>query len=217
MQPPGAGAQTSSTAATAMTTSVTHGSSTFPRQPVHHTHMGSHMPPQHVQQPPSQVPPPVPPEQEVTLSEEQENILDLVRRRKNVFFTGAAGTGKSVLLREIIKVLTNMYSPKEVAITAPTGVAGLNIGGRTIHSWAGVGYGKESVQRLYDGLSNFKKMRWRSTKALIIDESTRATCYVIHYRKPFGVSLHAGRQSVRQIGTHRTVSSRGRSPSLRIE
>ncbi|KAI6005057.1 hypothetical protein F5J12DRAFT_123054 [Pisolithus orientalis] len=102
MQPPGAGAQTSSTAATAMTTSVTHGSSTFPRQPVHHTHMGSHMPPQHVQQPPSQVPPPVPPEQEVTLSEEQESILDLVRRRKNVFFTGAAGAAFDLFYRRSI-------------------------------------------------------------------------------------------------------------------
>lgn len=131
--------------------------------------MASHTQP-NVQQLRSQAPPPVPPEREITLSEEQENILKLVRQRRNVFFTGAAGTGKSVLLREIIKVLLDMYDPAQVAITAPTGVAGLNIGGSTIHSWAGIGYGKESAERLFKGLSSFKKLQWRSTKALIIDE-----------------------------------------------
>ncbi|KAI5991476.1 hypothetical protein EDD15DRAFT_2368840 [Pisolithus albus] len=70
---------------------------------------------------------------------------------------GPPGTGKSVLLREIIKVLLNMYDPTQVAITAPTGVAGLNIGGSTIHSWAGIGYGKESAERLLKGLSSSKK------------------------------------------------------------
>ncbi|KAI6045158.1 hypothetical protein EDC04DRAFT_204929 [Pisolithus marmoratus] len=64
-----------------------------------------------------------------------------------------------------------MYEPEQVAITAPTGVAGINIGGRTIHSWAGIGYGKESAERLLKGLTSFKKMQWRSTKALIIDEN----------------------------------------------
>lgn len=169
IQPSGNAARPSSTAATTVTTSVAHGSCALSRQLVTHTTMASDTP-HNLQQLRSQAPPPIPPEREITLSEEQENILNLVRRRKNVFFTGAAGTGKSVLLREIIKVLLNMYDPTQVAITAPTGVAGLNIGGSTIHSWAGIGYGKESAERLLKGLSSSKKLQWRSTKALIIDE-----------------------------------------------
>ncbi|KAI6134161.1 hypothetical protein EV401DRAFT_2053278 [Pisolithus croceorrhizus] len=70
-----------------------------------------------------------------------------------------------------------MYDPAQVAITAPTGVAGLNIGGSTIHSWAGIGYGKESAERLFKGLSSFKKLQWRSTKALIIDEMALSEGY----------------------------------------
>ncbi|KAG1716790.1 hypothetical protein ID866_388, partial [Astraeus odoratus] len=121
------------------------------------------------------VPPPVPPEPEIVLSEEQKKVLDLVRERKNVFFTGAAGTGKSVLLKEVINVLKVMYGPERVAITAPTGVAGLNIGGRTIYSWAGIRLGKEPAEVLVDGLSLYKKKQWSFTGALIIDESWYAS------------------------------------------
>ena len=45
------------------------------------------------------------------------------------------GTGKSVLLREIIKVLKKQY--KSVAVTASTGIAAVNIHGTTLHSFAG--------------------------------------------------------------------------------
>lgn len=81
------------------------------------------------------------------------------------------GTGKSVLLREIINLLHRKHGREKVARTAPTGIAGLNIGGSTIHSWAGIGLGKESADKLVDRLSTFKEMTWCSTAAWIIDES----------------------------------------------
>jgi len=57
-------------------------------------------------------------------------VLNYVRRSQgNLFITGRAGTGKSTLLRAIVKSLDG-----EVAISAPTGIAALNVGGETIHS-----------------------------------------------------------------------------------
>ncbi|MFC4738385.1 helix-turn-helix domain-containing protein [Flavobacterium ponti] len=48
---------------------------------------------------------------------------------KSVFLTGKAGTGKTTLLKEIIKT-----THKNTAVVAPTGIAALNAGGVTIHS-----------------------------------------------------------------------------------
>ncbi|KIL69309.1 hypothetical protein M378DRAFT_70044 [Amanita muscaria Koide BX008] len=61
----------------------------------------------------------------VFLSQEQSQIKSLaVNDGKSLFYTGSAGTGKSVLLREIIKDLRKRYlkSPDAVAITASTGM-----------------------------------------------------------------------------------------------
>ncbi|ONH69630.1 ATP-dependent DNA helicase PIF1 [Cyberlindnera fabianii] len=70
----------------------------------------------------------------VILSEEQADVLERVVNGESLFYTGSAGTGKSVLLRSIIKRLKTMYRPGEVAVTASTGIAACNIGGVTLHS-----------------------------------------------------------------------------------
>lgn len=50
--------------------------------------------------------------------------------RKSLFLTGKAGTGKTTFLRYLKSV-----SPKKTAILAPTGIAAVNAGGQTIHSF----------------------------------------------------------------------------------
>ncbi|KAJ7464594.1 hypothetical protein FB451DRAFT_1042036 [Mycena latifolia] len=57
------------------------------------------------------------------LSPEQKQILKLAQDGNSLFYTGSAGTGKSVLLREIIKTLKQKHSraADAVAITASTG------------------------------------------------------------------------------------------------
>lgn len=111
----------------------------------------------------------------LSLSEEQKRVLDLViNQSKSVFFTGSAGTGKSVLMRAIIAELRKRFSrePDRVAVTASTGLAACNIGGVTLHSFGGIGLGKDDVPTLVRKIKrNAKaKNRWIRTKVLIIDE-----------------------------------------------
>lgn len=111
----------------------------------------------------------------VTLSEEQQRVKKLVvQEGKSVFFTGSAGTGKSVLMRAIIAELRKKFVKESdrVAVTASTGLAACNVGGVTLHSFGGIGLGKEDVPTLVKKIKrNAKaKNRWIRTKILIIDE-----------------------------------------------
>ena len=111
----------------------------------------------------------------VFLSEEQQHVLNLVvEQKKSVFFTGSAGTGKSVLMCEIISSLRRVYKrePDRVAATASTGLAACNVGGVTLHSFAGIGLGKEPVPELVRKIKRNQKAkhRWMRTKVLIVDE-----------------------------------------------
>lgn len=96
---------------------------------------------------------------------------EIVTGRQNVFLTGAAGVGKSYLLRFVIQELKSKY-PSEgmVAITAPTGIAATHINGQTIHSFAGVGLGNNSAEVLFEQLRGDAKARWRRLQCLVVDE-----------------------------------------------
>ena len=57
-----------------------------------------------------------------------------VAHGKNVFLTGEAGTGKTTFLHYIVKFLKEELD-RDVVVLAPTGVAAVNAGGATIHSF----------------------------------------------------------------------------------
>ena len=59
-----------------------------------------------------------------------KSALGFLESGKSVFITGKAGTGKTTLLRYFRET-----TRKSVVVLAPTGVAALNIGGQTIHSF----------------------------------------------------------------------------------
>jgi hypothetical protein len=67
----------------------------------------------------------------VELSAEQNRVLQLCLSGQSLFFTGCAGTGKSLLLKSAIKAL--QASGKKVYPTSLTSVAGCNINGTTVH------------------------------------------------------------------------------------
>ncbi|CAI4063567.1 DNA helicase SKDI_08G0740 [Saccharomyces kudriavzevii IFO 1802] len=109
----------------------------------------------------------------VVLTREQETVVDLIiKKRANVFYTGSAGTGKSVILQTIIRQLSSLYGKETIAITASTGLAAVTIGGSTLHKWSGIGIGTKTIDQLVKRILSQKDLlaAWRYTKVLIIDE-----------------------------------------------
>lgn len=86
----------------------------------------------------------------------------------SIFLTGKAGTGKTTFLREV-----KQRSPKRMVVVAPTGVAAINAGGQTIHSFFQLPlspYVPESRYRERYDFSKEKKKLLRTLDLLVIDE-----------------------------------------------
>jgi ATP-dependent DNA helicase PIF1 len=80
-----------------------------------------------------------------------------------MFLTGNAGTGKSTVVREFCQ------SAKDLAVVAPTGVAALNIGGQTIHSFFRLGFGIQDPSEL-KGIKGPQAKVIAAAKTILIDE-----------------------------------------------
>lgn len=111
-------------------------------------------------------------ESEIKLSPGQLAVHGAIAAGNNVLVTGSAGTGKSTLLRALRRM------PK-LQIAASTGIAAVNVGGLTLHSWAGLGKGddpvKDIVAKIQFGRNrNGTYDRICSTKILCIDEISMA-------------------------------------------
>uniref|UniRef100_H3GS12 ATP-dependent DNA helicase n=1 Tax=Phytophthora ramorum TaxID=164328 RepID=H3GS12_PHYRM len=107
-----------------------------------------------------------------TLTTEQQRVLELVAQGKNVFFTGSAGTGKSFLLQHLLKHGCG-HAMGRVFATATTGIAAYNIGGMTLHHFAGIDpRAHTSRQELLTQISRKKDAvaRWKLARVLVIDE-----------------------------------------------
>ena len=83
-------------------------------------------------------------------------------------------------MREIIRLRGGGPSAT-LGITASTGIASVNIGGATLHSWAGIGLGQEPVKNYvgkFFGQKKFKNVldRWQQVKTLIVDEGMLTKC-----------------------------------------
>lgn len=110
-----------------------------------------------------------------TLSPQQQAVLNLALQGVSVFYTGAAGTGKSHLLHTIIGSLRQRYPlDNAVAVTATTGLAAQNLSGQTIYSWGMLGVGNDTVNAMLVKLKKpFAKAalsRWQQCRVLIVDE-----------------------------------------------
>ena len=112
---------------------------------------------------------------EYSLDDDQRRVLRLVEARRNVFFTGSAGTGKSFMIDRIVESLKVRYGgdldefKRRVVLTAPTGIAATNIGGQTLCSALGVGV-PQRYRDFRSILSSRNVGRVRDWDVLVIDE-----------------------------------------------
>lgn len=106
------------------------------------------------------------------LSEEQQYAITQVSNGRSIFLTGGAGTGKSFTLKTVIECLHLMHGKENVFVTASTGIAACAIGGTTVHSWGGIGLGKDSARELAEKVAGKMQIRkrWQNCRALVIDE-----------------------------------------------
>ena len=100
------------------------------------------------------------------LTLEQQSVVRAVQKGESIFFTGGAGTGKSFLLKEIVARLPAATT----YVTAPTGMAACQIGGVTVHHWAGIGGGDRTVDECVSMAMRKRGLQWRGAKILVIDE-----------------------------------------------
>lgn len=100
----------------------------------------------------------------------QAQALAILKTGVNVYLTGSAGSGKTYLLNQYIKYLTNHDIP--VAVTASTGIAATHMNGMTIHGWSGIGIRESMTDHDLDALED-KQYLWKrfdKARVLIIDE-----------------------------------------------
>lgn len=114
----------------------------------------------------------------------------------NLFLTGRAGTGKTTLLRKFLEI-----AGEEAVVLAPTGVAAMNIGGQTIHSFF------KLPPRLMEP-TDVKRLRngrvFRAMKTLIIDEVSMVRADMLD---AIDKSLKLNRGSKRPFGGVRMILS----------
>jgi ATP-dependent DNA helicase PIF1 len=103
-----------------------------------------------------------------TLNHEQQDALELLKGYSNIFLTGAAGCGKSFLLKHFLREQKESVFP----ILASTGAAAILVGGRTFHSFFGLGIMEGGLQATIDRAVENKRLvkRLRQTEGVVIDE-----------------------------------------------
>lgn len=112
------------------------------------------------------------------MNDERNEPLELATRLveetgTNLFLTGKAGTGKTTFLRRLRE-----RSAKRMVVLAPTGIAAINAGGQTIHSFFQLSFSPfipgagqaQSGERRYDRFSKDKLKVIRTLDLLVIDE-----------------------------------------------
>ena len=140
-----------------------------------------------------------------TLVTEQQDVLNTLAEGVNVFMTGCGGTGKSYLISVIQdelpkRMLASSGTPFRVATTALTGCASLLLrNAKTLHSWSGIGLGKEPVPELIHRIrrNGRAKKNWTTTNLLIVDEISMLTSELLEKLDLIGQTM---RRSTKPFG-----------------
>ena len=105
-----------------------------------------------------------------SLSLQQLKIKEIICESYSVFISGKGGCGKSFILKEIMLEL--QQKQLNYYITVTTGIAAVNIGGKTVHSFAGICSGTRGSHELISCIQSNAgaRERWGKCDVLIIDE-----------------------------------------------
>lgn len=100
----------------------------------------------------------------------REQIIQNCLDGKNTMILSPGGTGKSHLIK-YLKIEADKKGIN-ISICSTTGVGAVQVSGTTLHSWAGIGLGDDTVSRLIKKLRKdmYCMKRWNDTRILVIDE-----------------------------------------------
>ncbi len=99
---------------------------------------------------------------------DQESALEVLESADNVFLSGSAGTGKSFVIHQFRKQVEDDDFP----VLASTGAAAVLLGGRTFHSFFGLGILEGGAEKTIERACKNRRVldRLREARGLIIDE-----------------------------------------------
>ena len=104
-------------------------------------------------------------------NDEQQKAFELVAyTNTSIFITGKAGTGKTTFIKGIQEEVN-----KNFIILAPTGIAAMNVGGQTIHSFFGLPFEAIGPDTEFE-VSREKRDVLIHTDTIIIDEASMVRC-----------------------------------------
>ena len=131
-------------------------------------------------------------QQEFTMDADQQKAFDLIANTNTpLFITGKAGTGKSTFIKMIQEKID-----KNFLVLAPTGIAAINVGGQTMHSFFGFPFeviGPHTQMKV----SEEKQILLKHVDTIIVDEVSMVRCDMVdgmdrylstlfHTHMPFG-------------------------------
>lgn len=99
---------------------------------------------------------------------DQKLALEILLSGESSLLTGAAGSGKTYLLNQFIRLAK--HEGKHVSVTATTGLAATHLGGTTIHAWSGIGVLDQLPSGFVEHMAKGRREIIESTDVLIIDE-----------------------------------------------
>ena len=134
-----------------------------------------------------------------------ELARNMVVEGQSLFITGKAGTGKTTLLKTITADLKRRG--KNVVVLSPTGVAAINAGGVTIHSFLhlplSIYLPGMKVTGLYSLDTNERELI-KAIDTIIIDEVSMVRCDLIDMVDDVLQIIGTGTTDSRQITNQRT-------------
>ena len=91
--------------------------------------------------------------------------LEILLAGESALLTGPAGTGKTFVLNQFIRL--SKHDGKHVSVTATTGLAATHLGGSTIHAWAGIGVHDELPNNFLDHMAKGRREIIEKTDVLL--------------------------------------------------